>query len=135
MSAAIVSHGGTMPAEWHLMPPDSNPRVMEKIATTEGGKVGRLDVLLGHQDDGLAIFIVTEQPHPAGGELPSIYVMPLHPLLAHMIETIALGILASRDEPKAAGDADTCQIAAVGGRGCEQPDCTCRDQDQEGGAA
>lgn len=43
--------------------------------------------------------------------------------------------------PKEAG-ADACQIAAVGGRGCEQPDCTCRDhaagesgEALEGGAA
>ena len=60
-----------------------------------------------------------------------------HPEYRDMLVQIAAVAVAGvmlwdQSQPGESGEV-VCPIAAVGGRGCEQPDCTC--QDQEGGAS
>ncbi len=91
----VISHGGTMPAEWMLLPAGSNPGVRLILARTEDG-AWPMRVGLGDLSDGPAVFVATTVPHPAGGGLPCVYALPLGPLCQHMVETIVLAARASQ---------------------------------------
>ena len=100
MSCSVHSMGGTMPAEWRLLPPDTNPRIVAHLGDTSGGDpaIGKMEVHIAMLISGPALIISTEQKHPMGGDLPSVYAVELGEMLQHMVEQISLGIISSIGE-------------------------------------